>query len=375
VIEFEFKARDAQGQAVQGRLPASDEAAAVQALQARGLTPLQLRPADGSAPAGTVVRTGRTKAPRLADRIALVDEMATLLGAGISMSEALPSLAQAYAGESWGAALEEVDKAVRGGQNLSDALQASALALPPYVLALVRAGEASGELATALKDAATQMNHERQAGQELRNALVYPTVLVLAGVLAVFIIFVGVVPRFASLLRSARADVPALSRVIIEMGVYVQQHLLAFGLGALALAAGMAALVGHPAAREAGLQLAARLPVVGPWLLRMEIGRWATVLAALLANRVPIVLALQLSSGALRIRGLREDLQRIGAELQRGVSLTEVLGQQGWLPPARLNLIRVGERSGELPRMLGTLGAMETEAARTLQKRVLASSA
>ena len=140
----------------------------------------------------------------------------------------------------------------------------------------------------------------------------------------------------------------------------------------MAIASPAAAIPRLHSAIVSPVQPAKSLRVVGPWLLRMEIGRWATVLAALLANRVPIVLALQLSSGALRIRGLREDLQRIGAELQRGVSLTDVLGQQGWLPPARLNLIRVGERSGELPRMLATLGAMETEAARTLQKRVLA---
>jgi general secretion pathway protein F len=87
---------------------------------------------------------------------------------------------------------------------------------------------------------------------------------------------------------------------------------------------------------------------------------------------VPIITAIGLSSGALRLHRLKEDLAGVARELERGRTLSEVLGAKGWFPPARLNLIRVGERSGELPRMLATLGEMETEAARLLQKRVLA---
>jgi general secretion pathway protein F len=372
VINFQYTARDAQGQLVEGRLAAEGEPQAARTLIGRGLTPIRLRSEEASSSLSLPQSSRAQAAPKAIDRIALVEELATLLGAGISIAEALPSLALAYATAPWGQALAKVDQAVRSGQSLSQALEASALALPLYVLALVRAGEASGELAAALQDAAQQMNQERQAGQELRNALVYPTVLVLAGVLAVFIIFVGVVPRFAGLLRSSRAEVPELSRLVIEAGLYVQQHLLGFGLAAVALIGLISTVVGHPAARSAALQTAARLPLVGPWLIRVDVGRWATVLAALLANRVPIVQAIHLSAGALRLRRLSADLDRTAADLQRGLSLTEILAQQGWLAPARLNLIRVGERSGELPRMLATLGRIETEAARTLQKRVLA---
>jgi general secretion pathway protein F len=130
-------------------------------------------------------------------------------------------------------------------------------------------------------------------------------------------------------------------------------------------------LLSNPGVRANALAGLARWPVIGPWLMRIDVGRWATVLGTLLANRVAIVKAIELSAGALRIERLRADLAGTARELERGRSLSDVLGGKGWFPPARLNLIRVGERSGELPRMLSTLGAMETEAARVLQKRVL----
>ncbi len=368
-VRYSYRALDADGESRSGQVAAVDEASALRDLVQRGLTPLQINAVQS--PGAAATRGARLRITPT-DRITLVQELATLLSAGISLSEALPSLVTAYAGQALGPCLARVDRDLRGGERVSVALANSGLALPPYVLALVQAGEASGELGRALADATAQMDHERRIGQELRNALIYPAVLVLSGMVAVSIIFVGVVPRFASLLKSSRADVPALSRWIIESGLFVKLHLLEFGLGAVALAAIAGFGLANPVWRAKALEAAARAPLLGAWLVRMDIGRWATVLATLLANRVPIIEAIGLSSGALRIERLRRDLAGTARELERGRTLADVLAAQGWFPTARLNLIRVGERSGELPRMLGTLGAMETDSARTLQKRVLA---
>lgn len=367
-LQFSYRALDGAGAARSGLIAAADEAGAIRALMQQGLTPISVGPAGSTPVTRSAWRRGSVDA---AARISLVQELSTLLGAGIPLGEALPSLADAYRSQALGPALADLDRAVRAGERLSTALAASTLGMPAYVLAMSEAGEASGDLAGALRDAAQQMDHERRIGQELRNALVYPAVLVGAGVLAVLVIFVGVVPRFAGLLKSARADVPALSQWIIGAGLYVKQHLLAFGLGAAAVVLVVAVLLSRATVRAALLDGLSRLPVVGPWLVRLEIGRWTTVLGQLLANRVPIVIALQLSSGALRLRRLREDLAAAPQALERGRTLSEVLGGLAWFPPARLNLVKVGERSGELPRMLGTLGGIETEAARALQKRAL----
>ena len=367
---YSYRALDADGRACQGVVVAGDEAAAIRDLVQQGLMPVSVNaPGASAAPAARSLRAGRVSG---ADRVSLVQELSTLLGAGISLAEALPSLAQAYAAHPLGPALAGLDRDVRAGQRFSEALARSPLGLPAYVVALAEAGEAGGELASALRDAATQMEHERRIGQELRNALVYPAVLVLSGVLAVLVIFVGVVPRFASLLKSSRADVPAMSRAVIEAGLFVKQNLLAFGLGSTALVLVVVVALSRPAVRAAVFDALSRAPVVGPWLLRLEIGRWTTVLGQLLANRVPIINALELSSGALRLRRLRDDLAAAPRELERGRTLSDVLVGLDWFPPTRLNLVRVGERSGELPRMLAVLGGIETDAARTLQKRALA---
>ncbi len=365
-MRFEYSARDAGGRPHSGLIDAADTAAALAQLSAQGLMPVQLR-----AVAAPTAPQRRSRASiKLADQVVLLRELATLLSAGVALGDALPSLVEAYQGQALGQPLAGMEALVRGGGRLSEALKQPDLRMPVYVIALTQAGEASGALAQALQDAADQMELSRKAGEDLRSALIYPSVLVGAGTLAVFFIFVGVVPRFANLIRGSR-QVPDMSRWVIESGVFVRAHLwetLAL-IGAL-IAAAVVALT-RESTREALLQLLQRTPVVGPWLVQAEIGRWATVLGALLQNRVAILPAMELAQGVLRLRALRAGLERAAKGLQQGQSLSSGLETQAWFPRTRLNLIRVGERSGELPRMLLALGSSQREAAALLQKRML----
>lgn len=363
-MRFRYEARDRQGAAHAGELDAADAAQALQHLAGQNLTVTRLDALEAAAP----VARGRVT---LADQVLLLRELSTLLAAGVTLGDALPSLADAYRQQPLGPAVAALNQGVRAGGRLSDGLAAPALKLPPYVLAMAQSGEASGQLAQALQDAAEQMEASRKAREDLRSALIYPSILVVAGLLAVLLVFVGVVPRFEPMLRSTRGNMPEVSRWVIESGVFLRAHFGSFALGFGALIALVSTALSNSATRQRLLQALLKVPVLGSWLLQAEIGRWATVLGSLLSNRVPIVEALLLSSKVLRLNLLREGLERASRQLQQGQTLTAALETQGWFPPTRLNLIRVGERSGELPKMLRALGQAQSEAAATLQKRLL----
>lgn len=362
---FRYEALDPAGRRVSGRVQASDAAAAVQQLRAQQLQVVAL---DAEAAEAPQVRRRIGDA----DRVLLLQEFATLLGAGVTLAEAAPSLAQAYAGSALGLGLQELVRAVRGGQSLAQGLDAAQLGLPRHTRSLIAAGEAAGHLADALARAAAQLDHERQMRQQFRSALVYPAFLLGAGVVAVLFIFASVVPRFAPLLRSGRAEVPALSRWVIETGLQLQAHAI-WVVALLALAAaGLELLLRQPAVRQGLVDAMARLPVLGPWLWTAEIGRWGNLMGTLLQQRVPLLQALGLSAEAAGLSLLRAHLAHAQGEIRRGRALSEVLAQQGWIAATRVNLLRVGERSGELPRLLLELGRLHTESARVAQARVLA---
>jgi general secretion pathway protein F len=373
---FRYRAVDRNGTPRAGQIRASDSVAATRELMAQGLTPVEMDMAGAQA-SGIRNAQARSAQGFRARRVSkrqlqgFLHELSTLLASGISLAEALPSLSGAYSSHALGPLLARADQRVKSGATLSSALEQPELSWPAYVPALIQAGEASGEMAQALADAARQMEHELLVSQELRSALVYPAVLVIAGMAAVLFIFVAVVPRFATLLRSSRAEVPEFSRWVIEAGLFLQQHLAGVGLVAAGAGVIVVGLAGQQVVRDGALQLLGALPVIGGWLRSVELGRWATVLGALLANKVPYVDAIKLSSGVMRLRQMRTDLQGSAIHLQRGSALSEVLERQSWFPEARLSLVRVGERSGELPRMLRSLGELETQSSRVLQKRVL----
>lgn len=367
---YRYRARDAQGALQVGQVQASSAGAALAQLQAKGLQVVALE-AHGGAPAPGAARPRRVRPAQAPERIQLLQELATLLGAGVPLGEAAPSLQQAHAGTPLAPVLEHVRKAVQAGQNLAAALAGSTLGLDASTLAMLEAGEAAGRLANALHDAATQLEYERQVREEFKSALIYPAVLVGAGVVAVLGIFLVVVPRFASLLKGRHAQVPAVSRWVIEGGLYFQQHWLALGLLLGGLGVALVLALRQPRAQQHLLQLLARWPLLGPWLRQAEVGRWATLLASLLTNRVPLLEALALSAKGLRLQADRALLAQLHDELRRGRALSQALAEAQWIAPTHLNLLRVGERSGELARMLAQLGQISTQQARVRMQRLL----
>ncbi len=368
---FSYRARDAAGTERQGSLDAADQRAAVRALMQQGLTPLETRidaPSAGSR-GGATARPGRVTST---DRQFFFAELGTLLASGISLSESLASMARAYARLSLGPSVAAIAADVNAGKGLSDAIGSRLSGVPPYAMAMVRAGEASGHLAEACNGVAAQLDYDRKVAQTLRNALVYPTILVTAGCLALVLIMVGVVPRFAGLLDSANSEVPVYSRTVIEVGIWAKRHAVDLAIGASALGLVLISLLRSPAGRRQARDVLSAAPWVGPWMQRTNMARWLTVLAALLKNRIPVVQAVALSAEALDLPRLRHSVEAIGAEIQRGGSLSDSLATRGWFPETRLNLVWVGERSGQLPTMLSTLGTLETDLAQETQKRVLA---
>jgi len=363
-VEFRYQATGAAGQMVSGQLPAANQAEALRLLQQQGLTPTLLE-VDAAVAAR---KRGRASAQ---DRRLVVRELAILLKAGVPLGEAVESLAGAHAASQVGEAFSRVHAALRGGARFSAALSDSGLVLPGYVAQMTAAAEMTGKLAQALADAATQMEYEERVRQEMRNALIYPSVLVLSGIGATLLTFVVVVPKFANLLKTSRADLPWLSVWVLQMGLFVKEHLLWLGLGALALVfAGMAAF-SKPKVRAWAWKRLAQAPLLGRWLVEIEIGRWAALLGILLENRVPIVRAMELAQEAVRLDEMRLRFQSALRDLRAGKRLADALTSTAMFAPTGLNLIAVGERSGELATVLRTLATLYETAASERMKRFL----
>lgn len=360
---YHYQALNPEGISLEGVLRADNERDAARQLERRGLSVVEVR----SGEAGARTRAGRL---RHADVILALQELATMLTSGVSIADAVGSQALGAHHPRIVAAFAGMSRDLQRGLAFSATLAKSGLPLPEYVVQLAKAGELTGELGRALRDAGAQMEYEQQLRNEMRNALIYPAVLVFAGIAAVAIMFVFVVPKFASLLDQAN-DLPLLAWLVLAVGTWTRENfwLLLVVVAVLGIAAVWA--LRKPELRAAAMDRLSRWPVVGPWLVEADTARWAKVLGALLGNKVPLMRGLELAQAGLQLPQRRARMGEVTRAVRGGASLADALEDHDALTATGYNLVRVGERSGKIAAMLDSLAKLYEEAGRNRMKRVL----
>lgn len=361
---FDYEALNADGMVLTGNLVADGEREALRQLERRGLTTLSIK----SQAARKARRAGRL---RTLDIVLPIHELSTMLNSGVGLAEAVTVQSQSAHHPVVVNAFVYMAGALQRGQAFSDALAGSRLPLPPYAHQLVKAGEMTGELGKSLQGAAEQMEYEERVRAEMRNALIYPTILICAGVAAVLIVFTFVVPKFSMLLKKSD-QLPWLAWAVLAGGTWVNNNRVwLFPLAILAVVGAVAALR-KPGVRDRLFQTISGWPLIGAWLLESEIARWAKMMGTLLGNKVALLQALELSSEGLRLQQRRIRMREVARAVRSGSTLAQSLENHDALTGTGYNLVGVGERTGTLPGMLQSLAALYEEAGRQRMKRVLA---
>jgi len=365
-MRFKYQALDAQGQELNGTLEAASLREAARQLQQRELRVLQLGQAESSK---TQAAAGKPK-PR--DILMVLHELTTLLESEVSLIEAVESLAESSHPPVLIQAFADMAAKLRQGENFSSALRAAPLGLPWYLTQLVEAGELTGKLAQALRDGVAQMEYEARVRDEMRNAMIYPVILVLSGIAAVLLIFIVVVPRFANILKNRHAeDIPWLAKAVINSGMFLNEHLVLLGSAALGAVFFAVYFLRQPQWRARFQDGLSRLPLLGVWIMEAETGRWAAMLGTLLENRVALLHALDLARQGVQLPSLRARLDQVSKAVRGGIHLSQALHDNDAITPTGHNLVRAGERAGELPRLLKSLARLYEESGRVRMKRLL----
>lgn len=346
-LTFQYEAAGRDGRMVKGMIGAADEALAMRRLAADGLTVVRIRPA--AAPKAE----GRERGLKTAERVLVLRQMALMLEAGVSLLEALDTVAQGMQARKGRRQFQAAIAALRRGESLGDALEEHAPGFPDYVYAMARVGEASGRIAEVLKEAAEQMAYEDRLQRDFANAMTYPAFLCFAGVAAVGFIFTQVVPRFGAMIGDDRENIPAMSRWVLQAGEFANANLGVVAVTAALVIAAIVLIVKNAAFRERAYTVAHGLPVVGPVIQSREIASWARLTAFALNNGVPLLSAAALSRAAVPIGPFRQGLDLLEGDLKAGMTLDASLGAHTGLEAMDLSLLRAGQKSGAVGAMFG----------------------
>ena len=363
--EYDYQLIDREGRLVKGRAEAASTQDLAGRLNAEGHTVVDIserRPAEQS---------WFRSSPSPQEQVTTFHELATLLESGVSLRDAVEAQASSSHHPQLASGFRSISGALMRGENLREAVGNSRLKLPSYVYQLIEAGELSGQLAQALRQAVNQMQYDQRVAADMRGALLYPSILVVSGCLAILVVFIFVIPQFSSLLRDG-ADLPFLAQAVLGTGIWFGDNLsLAAGLLAAA-AVCIAVLSRQQRVRQTVRDSLSRLPVLGAWFAETDTAKWASLMSAMLTSRVTLLDALKLAAQGVQISRRRELLEQATADVRGGASLPVALEKHRALTPTGYNLLKVGEQSGRLAETMEALARLHEDNSRRRMKRFLA---
>jgi general secretion pathway protein F len=351
VPQFHYRALRQSGGEIAGELTADNERDAAQRLQAIGNYPIEITLAEAGASLArhfTLTRGGGVSAR---DRILFTRQLATLLSAGVVLDRALSLIATAPGGKRRARVAAELLAAVNRGDSLSAACRAHP-ALPAHYAMVIGAGEAKGDIAGGLTRLADVLERGRETSRALFGALIYPASVLVVACLSVSFLLAFVVPQFATLLESFRREPPLTMQFLLALSSWFQHGALPLLLIVAVLAAYVVYRRRDPEFRAALDRRVLRLPGLGRMLGKSEAERLAFLLGNLVAAGVPVPDAAAAAAAAMTNAAYRSGLAAAQRAIERGDRLSAALAAGNLLPDLALELVRVGEETGDLATML-----------------------
>ena len=348
---FEYKAVAPTGETVQGTMEAASLDIVVLKLQEAGNVPLQAREAGsggfslGGFSLGRRSMNGREVAE-------FTQQLSTLLGAGLPLDRSLQVLLDLAESDRVRRAVAEIRDKVRQGGSLSDALDEQHGAFNRLFVNMVRAGEIGGSLDVTLARLTDYLERSRGLRDSVISALIYPVLLLLLAAGSLILLLVYVIPQFTPIFEELGGDLPFITKVVLGVGAVLQNF---WWLIALLVGFGVWRFRKMLADQEKRFAWDTRVLAakwVGDLVAKIETARLTRTLGTLLTNGVPLLSALSIARNVLGNTVLRKEVGDAAREVKTGGGLARNLAKGGHFPRLALQMISVGEETGQLDSML-----------------------
>jgi general secretion pathway protein F len=374
VTVFAYRAADRHGQTIDGVMEAPDSRAVVERLQRDAYFPIRIDPHAGRRTiwgltwpeAGLRRVAGR-------DLVALTQQLATLVEAGLPLDRALAIQAELAPTARLRAIMSDVLRSVRGGSSLADALgRHHPRPFSRLYINMVRAGEKGGVLETTLRRLAGFLEESQEFRDALVSALIYPALLTGVGAAAVVFLMTFVIPRFAAIFKDLGATIPLPTLILLEASRLVHDY---SWLLAVLLVGGLVAgrtVLSTSRGRLGADRLLLRLPIAGEVILKSEVARFTRILGTLLRSGVAMIAALTVVKDMLGNQVLARAVDGLGEGVRRGAGLAQPMAEARAFPLLAVHMVRVGEETGRLEETLLQVAASLEADTRKLVKRLIA---
>ena len=370
---FRYKAIAQDGQIQFGEMDAPSRAVVISRLQSTGQLPISAEESDPRRYSLGALKNRFKTSSRVSSRdlVVLTRELATLLQAGLPLDSALQTLVRLSSSQALKVLVTDIHNRVREGMSLSDAMNHQGGVFNRLYLNMIRAGEAGGAMHQVIDRIADYLERMAELRSTIITALLYPCILLVVSLLSLLILMGVVVPRFVPLFADAGQTLPLLTRMVFGAAALFQSWWWAL-LGGIALS--IWALDKYLAGAEHHLRFdiwLLGLPQIGALLQQVDIARFSRTLGTLLNNGVPVLTAITLVREVIANRAMSGVMDQVASSLEQGQRLAQPLKDSGFYPPLAVQLIEVGEESGQLDEMLLRVADIYDREAQARVKRLL----
>jgi MSHA biogenesis protein MshG len=355
--QFAYRGRNPRGELVHGRLEGADSGAVADQLLNTGITPIEIQVVAGAQAAANVAMP-RALRELLRPAITLVDlmlfsrQMYTLLKAGVPILRALAGLQEAMSNPTFKEVIADLRVSLDAGRELSAAMRRHPRVFSTFYVSLIRVGESTGMLENVFLRLSEHIEFEKDIRDRIKAALRYPAFVVATMLLALVIINIVVIPAFAKIFASYKTELPLMTRIVIGVSNFAVAYWPLMLIGAVGA---FVAFHLWRSTRDGKYQwdrLKLRIPIAGTIIKKATLARFARSFALSTKSGVPIVQGLSTVAGVVDNDYLGQRIEQMRDGVERGESVLRTAVAAGVFTPVVLQMIAVGDETGELDDLL-----------------------
>jgi type IV pilus assembly protein PilC len=355
VNHFKYAAKSPQGEHVEGTISATNKAEALAELRSKNLILLRLDEAGGVGRAGGRWSFGKRKPTIKAGKGELViftRQLATMVGAGLSLLESLEVLGQQAESPGMKAACESMVADLRGGSDLSQAMERCPRVFSHLYANMVKAGEVSGQMDVILERLADYQEQSEALSREIRSAMTYPVISMILVLGITAFLMVGVVPTFKEVFESMDAELPAITAFVLELSRILRENAGVILLSLIALSGSLVMITRTNKGAYHWDRLRLKVPVFGTLTKKVCLARFSRTFSTLIRSGVPIMSTLDIVGHTAGNRVVSRAVMKARESVRNGNLLSEPLASEPVFPPMVVRMIAIGERTGALEALL-----------------------
>jgi len=348
-----YKARDDAGKAVNGTMDALSKEELAEKLRKMGYLPTHIKETTPGVNFDDIGQ--RFQRIRTEDIIMFNIQLANMMDSGLTILSSLSTISQQIENKKLRDIIDEVRRAVEGGSSFSDALARHQRIFSKLFINTVRAGETSGNLVVVLNRLALYVEQQENLKNKIKNALFYPAILLVLGILVIIYIVSFVMPQFIEIFTKANIPLPLPTQILYQVGIGLKKFWYFFILGVAGI---IFCIRVYLKTQRGSLQFdrgILDLPVIGPLMRKVYVSRFCRTLATLVDSSVPILPSLDIVADVVGNEIISRVVKNVRESVEGGERMAPTLKISQEFPPDAVQMIAVGEEGGKVGYMLNKI--------------------